>query len=187
MHERAVHVVHHVRATWTAFLPVRAEHEVINDELAFPAEQIGKLLFSGRSIKHVILVDLFPRQFAAQPAQLIAQPAKLLLLDQQLFASHRPFRRRNHFRESCFARCHCSFSFVQTPRYETFWRAGAETFLRPARLARLSKWRSRRRLQRSKCKRGTFSDPPHLLPRTNYFFVDLQLWPSARARALSSM
>src|SRR6266852_663664 len=42
MHQRAVGVIHIEGAALTAFLPIRAEHEVINDELASAVEEIGK-------------------------------------------------------------------------------------------------------------------------------------------------
>src|SRR6266478_8991055 len=76
----AVEMIREVRATRAAFLPIRTEHEVVDDQLASAAEEIGKRLLAFWSIEDVGLLDLFPREFTALPAQLIAQPRKLLLL-----------------------------------------------------------------------------------------------------------
>src|SRR5690606_41992592 len=45
-----------------ALIPVRSEHEMVDQQLAAPIEQIGKVFPPRRRIEHVILVDLHPRQ-----------------------------------------------------------------------------------------------------------------------------
>jgi hypothetical protein len=42
MHQHAIGMVHHEGATGAAFVPLRAEHEVVDDELAPAVEQVGK-------------------------------------------------------------------------------------------------------------------------------------------------
>jgi hypothetical protein len=55
-------------ATGAAFLPFRAEHEVIHNRLAALIEQVGKGHLSARAVEDVVLLDLLPRQFTALPA-----------------------------------------------------------------------------------------------------------------------
>ena len=42
MHERAISMVHREGATGAAFVPLRADHEVVHDEAAPAVEQVGK-------------------------------------------------------------------------------------------------------------------------------------------------
>ncbi|MGA9006212.1 MAG: hypothetical protein WB495_04800, partial [Xanthobacteraceae bacterium] len=57
----------------TARFPAGAEHEVIDDELALAAEQIGQGFLAVRPFEHVFLFDLFPGQFAALAAEFVAR------------------------------------------------------------------------------------------------------------------
>src|SRR5207237_9263034 len=82
----------------SALLSLRSKHEVINDQLAFPAEEVAERLLSARSIENIFLLHFLPGQFAAFPAQLIAQTGEFLLLSQEFLACRNPFRLRDNFR-----------------------------------------------------------------------------------------
>src|SRR5258707_11865165 len=51
--QAAVKMIAKIGATWAAFLAVRAEHEVIDDELGFAAKEIGERLLSVGAIEDV--------------------------------------------------------------------------------------------------------------------------------------
>jgi hypothetical protein len=68
MDHRAVEMIGQQRTARTAFFPVGAEHEVIDDQLALAAEQIGQRLLAARSLEYVALVHALPGQFAALAA-----------------------------------------------------------------------------------------------------------------------
>ena len=65
VHGGAVEVIGEQRAARTTLLPVRSEHEMIDDQLAAIAEQVGQRFFSIRPIEFVTLVYLQPGQRAA--------------------------------------------------------------------------------------------------------------------------
>src|SRR5262249_30083525 len=77
------------------FLPIRAEHEVVDDQLALAPEEVRKRLFAVRPIEGVGPFDLDPGQRAALPAQLVTKPGQLLLLLQELLACRDPFLARD--------------------------------------------------------------------------------------------
>ena len=56
-----VEVIGQVGTAFAAFFPSRAEHKVINDQLAASLKEIGQRLFAVRTVKDVFLVDLDPR------------------------------------------------------------------------------------------------------------------------------
>src|SRR6202790_1846592 len=114
MHEGAVSMIHIERATRAALLPLRTEHEVVDDELTSAIEKIRECDLAIRAVEHVILVDLYPWQLTPLPAQLIAHPRELLLPGQQLLSSGQPFLLPYHFRMFFLARrlCHVHFSFA---------------------------------------------------------------------------
>ena len=65
MLDRAVHMVHQVRAARAAFFPIGAKHEVICGQLAATAEQIGQGQFALRPDEGVLLLDFGPGELAA--------------------------------------------------------------------------------------------------------------------------
>src|ERR1700756_3249738 len=97
MGERTVHVIADERATWAALFPAGAQHEVIDDELGFVAEKIGKRYFSLGPVEGVVLFDLDPGQFATLGADGIALAGERLFGGEEFFASSEPFLPRNHF------------------------------------------------------------------------------------------
>jgi len=65
VHDDAVEVVHPERAALAALLPARVEHEVLDDELAAPLEEIRERLAAAGAVEHAGLVHLHPGQVPA--------------------------------------------------------------------------------------------------------------------------
>jgi hypothetical protein len=78
MHDDAVEVVGLERATFAALLPTGSEHEVIDDQLAPPVEEVGKRLLATGPIEDVLLVYSLSGKLAALTAQFIAKKGELL-------------------------------------------------------------------------------------------------------------
>src|SRR4029079_11734820 len=90
-----VEVVGPERAALAAGLPVRGEHEVVDDELGLAVEQVGEGRRAARALELVALGDLDPGQRAAGGAELVALAGELLLAGEQLLAGLDPLRSRN--------------------------------------------------------------------------------------------
>src|SRR6516162_5315509 len=89
----------------------RGHHKMFDEKLAASVEQIAQRYLSVRSIEHVFLPDLHPRQRLALGSQLVAQSRKLLFPVQQYRASGRPFF--GGYDSMTHNRCVCRFhSFV---------------------------------------------------------------------------
>src|SRR5712675_695180 len=91
MHDDVVEVVRPERAGRAALLPVGAEHEVVDDELALAREEIGERLLSLRAIEDVLLLDFFPRKLATLAAQRITLAREGLLQHEKFPARFHPF------------------------------------------------------------------------------------------------
>jgi hypothetical protein len=87
----AVQVVGEKRAADATFFPAWAEHEVINNQLAAALKEVGKRFFAVPSLEGILLLNLFPRQVAALPAQLITQMGKFLFLAEKFLSCGCPF------------------------------------------------------------------------------------------------
>ena len=61
---RPVEMIGEKRATRATLLPAGTEHEMVDDHLAAPIEEIGEPLFALRAIEDVVLFDLDPGQRA---------------------------------------------------------------------------------------------------------------------------
>src|SRR5260221_6999937 len=83
VHDRPIDMVHLERAADASVGPVRAEHEMLDDQLAAASKQIGKRLLADRCIENIGLADLDPGQRAPLGSQLIALPGEFLFLYQQ--------------------------------------------------------------------------------------------------------
>ena len=79
------------RAMGATFLPVRPEHEMIDEELALAAEQIGECHLAGQPVENVLLFDFDPRQLATLKVQFVAQFRELLFFHQKFLAGDKPF------------------------------------------------------------------------------------------------
>ena len=97
MNRGAVEMIGQIRAARAALLPAGTEHEVIDDELALAAEQIGQGFLAVRTVEHVSLFDLFPRQRAALAGELVARFRECFLLGEIGLARGDPFVVRNDF------------------------------------------------------------------------------------------
>src|SRR3974390_3344792 len=80
-----------IGAALTSGLPTRTEHEVIDDELTFAAEQTGQAFLAVSSLEYVILLALPPRQFASLLAQRVARLGECFLIGKMCLASGDPF------------------------------------------------------------------------------------------------
>ena len=107
---RGIEVVGQERAGLASFFPVGSEHEMVDDQLAAAGEQIGERLRAVRAFEHVVLLDPFPRQFAALPAQFVPFPGEFLFSGQVRQARLQPFVSRHHFVVSL--RCSHRISFL---------------------------------------------------------------------------
>src|SRR5688500_10827539 len=91
MEEDAVERVRDRRAGRTPRLEVGPEHEVVDDQLRAPAEQVFERSAPLVGLEPVLLVDPDPGQLLPPPRQLVAPPCKLLLGLQQLEPRCTPF------------------------------------------------------------------------------------------------
>jgi hypothetical protein len=91
MDQRALHLVATERTANTALLPLRPEHEVLDDELAAAGEQVGERLLAIGPVEHIALVNLDPGQLAALARQLVMCPKMRFLLGEQRAARCQPF------------------------------------------------------------------------------------------------
>jgi len=94
--QRAVEMIGQERAAWAARRPARAEHEMIDDELAAAGEQVGQGPAPMRRIERVALLDPHPRQREPLRVHLVAQAHRLLLLGEQCAAGGEPFGLGHH-------------------------------------------------------------------------------------------
>src|SRR5262249_49253685 len=111
MRDRAVKAIGDHRATGTAFIPFRAEHEVVDDELAATTEKIGEGFLAGGRIEDVVLLDLEPRELAALPGDVVAQASQFLFFGEKFFARGHPFGGRDDFVVLQRGGTHDCFSF----------------------------------------------------------------------------
>src|SRR5262249_20907315 len=95
MRHDAVEVVGPEGAALAARLPIRIEHEMVDDELTAAGEELGQVLPAVRSLEDISLVHALPRQIAPFLAERVAQPRELLLPGKQLLARCDPLVARN--------------------------------------------------------------------------------------------
>src|SRR5207245_4706539 len=79
------------RADRAADVVLRVEHEVIDEQLAPPVEELGQRLLAVGPVEDVLLLDRLPRKVVPLLRQLVAKTSELLLLREQLFARLEPF------------------------------------------------------------------------------------------------
>src|SRR6202158_2968701 len=110
VHDAAMEVIGEKKPARPAPLPVRTEHEVIDDELAAPAEEIAQGLLAARSIEDVLLVHPHPGQLPPLGAERVPLPGKGLLLGEQLLAGCQPLGLRYDSRMLDLILAHDRFS-----------------------------------------------------------------------------
>jgi hypothetical protein len=80
------------RAAVAADVLVRPEHEVVEQQLPAPFEQIGQRDLACRAVEGVTLLDSHARQHAALSRERVAGPSGLLLLAEQRVVCCLPLR-----------------------------------------------------------------------------------------------
>src|SRR5207247_8399813 len=79
MDDEAVEAVRDRRTRRTAGRVLRAEHEVVDEQLRPPSEQIGERSAAFVRLEAVVLLDADPRELLSLSRQLVATPRQLLL------------------------------------------------------------------------------------------------------------
>src|SRR5258708_33230431 len=74
MRDQPIDMVHLERAADASVGPFRAEHEMLDDQLAAAGKQIGKRLLADLRVENIGLADLDPCQCAPLLGQWIALP-----------------------------------------------------------------------------------------------------------------
>src|SRR5262245_41804632 len=90
VHDRPIDMIHQKRATRTALLPGRSEHEVVDDQLATSVKQFSELHVALRRVECVLLLDLDPGQLTPLPADFVALVSQILLPSQEFDPSLEP-------------------------------------------------------------------------------------------------
>src|SRR5450755_764019 len=94
---RVAHVVRHERAGRAALILVgearlrMAPHEVVDDELTPPVEQVGQARLSARPREDVLLADLDGGQGAATDVDRVFRPDGFLFPGKQFLTGYQPF------------------------------------------------------------------------------------------------
>ena len=88
-------LVHRRRAARAGRVPVRAEHDVLDDQLRLIAEQVAQAGLTVRALEHVLLVDPDHRQPAPFRVERVPLAGLLLLRRQQLPPGLQPLRPRH--------------------------------------------------------------------------------------------
>jgi hypothetical protein len=83
-------LVNPARAARAAVVPGRVEHEVIDDQLAPPLEEVEQARLAVGALEDVVLFDLDHRQPPTLGVQRVPRPGGRLLLGEQLLASDQP-------------------------------------------------------------------------------------------------
>src|SRR6266852_3352816 len=90
MHGDAVESVGDRRAGRTPGLVLRPEHEVVDEELRAPAEQILQRLVALLGVERINLIDSYPGQLLSQPRDVVAAPCQVLLGGEQIEPCFQP-------------------------------------------------------------------------------------------------
>ena len=166
VHERPVDVIREERAAPAAFLPLRREHEVVDDELAPAVEEVGERLLAVRPVEDIARLHADPGEPASLRAQLIAAPREFLLLLEELFPGDEPLVARHDSRTIHLALLRSGARARPAPAWGLH---GASS--RGARRGRRSRSRPRPTSRRLQCKSGKsaillsgirFPPDPHL-------------------------
>jgi len=90
-----VDVIRHERAARAGFPIVRSEHEMEDEQLRAPLEQLCQRLRSLVGLEAVGLLDGHPRQLTALARELVAAASQLLLPLEQLDSGGKPLLARS--------------------------------------------------------------------------------------------
>src|SRR5438128_4684087 len=139
MDDEAVEPVRDRRARRTPRLVVGPEHEVVDEELRAPSEEVGQRGAPLVGLESILRVDPHPRQLLPPPRQLVAAPRELLFRLEQLEPRGEPLLTcpgsvLGH-RSSLLLRVSFSVRTLPPRVLSTSW-AGTDSRLRPPPLAR---------------------------------------------------
>ena len=90
MNECAIDVIGKKRTARAAFAPVRAEHEMVCDQLTAAVEQLRQRTAALRTFEHIRLVDEHPGELTPRGTDLIAQVGQFPLFLQKSLARGQP-------------------------------------------------------------------------------------------------
>src|SRR5690349_8168758 len=90
MRDEAVEAIGNGRARWATGGVVRAEHEVVDEHLRAPAEQLSERLHAVVGVEAVVLVDPDPRQLTAATGELVTAAGVRLLVVEEFESSLQP-------------------------------------------------------------------------------------------------
>src|SRR5262245_26542044 len=94
MRDCAVEVIGYERAARAAFMPIRPEHEMVNDQLTAARKEVSQRDPAVRGIENIFFVNSLPGQLPPLGGQLVVEPSELFFLHQKGPASFDPFRIR---------------------------------------------------------------------------------------------
>src|SRR5262249_60494506 len=95
VHDAALEIVSPERTALAPLIPFRREHEMVDDQLRAPGEQVAERDLAVRSAEHVRLVDAPPWQFPPLLAQPGTRLRERLLLGAKRHARPDPLLARN--------------------------------------------------------------------------------------------
>src|SRR5207247_9190693 len=90
VHGEPVEPVRDRRAVRTPRRVVGPEHEVVDEELRAPSEEVCQRSAPLFGLESILLVDPHPRQLLPPPRQLVAAPRQLFLCQEQLEPRREP-------------------------------------------------------------------------------------------------
>src|SRR5262249_8336327 len=95
VHDAALEIVSPERTALAPLLPLRREHEMVDDQLRALGEQVAERDLSVRSVEHVRLVDPHPWEFAPLRAQTVPRRRDFLLPGETRHARRDPLLARD--------------------------------------------------------------------------------------------
>ena len=123
MREHPVGVIGHVGAALATLLPARPEHEVLDDQLAAPAEKVRERNASAPALEAVVLFDLHPRKRPAFRRERVHLAGELFFFREEFRPGGEPFGARGNrvIRISCSLMVFClllfEFHFPGLPKH----------------------------------------------------------------------
>jgi len=114
VHDASVDMIRKERAARTTLFPPWAKHEVVNNQLASTAKEVGKRLLSAWPLEHILLLDFLPRQLAPLPFNSSRSRVNSFSLPKSSFraASHSACDTTLGSSTLVVAVCHDHFSFA---------------------------------------------------------------------------
>ena len=154
------------RAARATVVPLRVEHEVVDDQLRTPVEHVDEADLPVRAVEHVVLLDLDHGQLASLDVERVACLGHGLFLGQELLAGGQPFvsggdlrkaHRRSPWIGSARTRRTSSLRRNSAPKLiglRTSSGSGGRRPARASRSARSLRFRSPRRRPRTRSRAG---------------------------------